>query len=297
MPSHVERFLHHLKTRKAASPHTIRAYLTDLRAFQRYLEKVGLTVEQVTHHTLRAYLSRVTDTLAASTRSRRLAALKSFYAFLQKSGVLAASPARRVRSPKLPKRLPKVIPIDEVFALLDTESDEDNARTRRDRAMRELLYGGGLRVSELCGLDLDDLDREAGVVRVLGKGSKERICPLHAGAWSAVDRYLEKRGELSGLGRKGTDSEALFLNHRGGRLTPRSVARLLDAWVERCAVIRKVSPHAFRHSFATHLLASGADIRTIQELLGHASLSTTQRYTAVSFELLQGIYDDAHPRA
>ncbi len=292
----ISLFRHHLQTRKAASPHTVRGYLVDLRAFERYLRELGLGFNEVTHQTLRAYFSRITDTLSAASRSRRLAALKSFYAFLQKSGRIAASPARRVRSPKLPKRLPKVIPIDEVFALLDTPA-EDTVLTRRDRAMRELLYGGGLRVSELCGLDLHDLDREAGVVRVLGKGSKERICPLHAGAIGAVDRYEERRGELLAAGRKGQAPRALFLNHRGGRLTQRSVARLLDSWVERCALARKVSPHAFRHSFATHLLASGADVRTIQELLGHASLSTTQRYTQVSFELLQSTYDDAHPRA
>jgi integrase/recombinase XerC len=163
--------------------------------------------------------------------------------------------------------------------------------------MLEVLYGGGLRVSELCGLSLRDVDFPQRTVRVLGKGNKERICPLNEGAIDALKAWLERRGELLAKPGKKQDPSALFLNFRGGRLTTRSVERHLDKYVQQLGLQRELSPHALRHSFATHLLAGGADIRSIQELLGHASLSTTQRYTAVSFEQLQAVYDKAHPRA
>jgi integrase/recombinase XerC len=201
-----------------------------------------------------------------------------------------------VKSPKLPKTLPKPVPIDELLALLETPSQK-TVLGLRDRAIFHVLYGGGLRVSELCGLSLDDVDPKAGLVRVMGKGSKERLCPLNPKALEALSLYGARRGELLAKIRPGQDPDALFLNYRGGRLTARSIARHLDKHVVACALARKISPHALRHSFATHLLAGGADVRTIQELLGHASLSTTQKYTAVSFELLQQVYDKAHPRA
>jgi integrase/recombinase XerC len=201
-----------------------------------------------------------------------------------------------VKTPKLPQRLPRAVPVDEAFALMEAPDDE-KLLGLRDMAMLEVLYGGGLRVSELCGLDLDDVDLKQRTARVLGKGNKERICPLHEGAVAAVQSWLERRGELLAKPAKKQDPHALFLNFRGGRLTTRSVERHLDRYVQQLGLQRKMSPHALRHSFATHLLAGGADIRSIQELLGHASLSTTQRYTAVSFEQLQKVYDTAHPRA
>ncbi|MFZ5439912.1 MAG: tyrosine recombinase XerC, partial [Myxococcota bacterium] len=210
--------------------------------------------------------------------------------------VIEVNPARRVKTPKLPQRLPRAVPVDEAFALMEAPDDE-KLLGLRDMAMLEVLYGAGLRVSELCGLDLDSLDLRARTVRVLGKGNKERIVPLHEGAVDAVRAWLERRGELLVKPAKKQDPRALFLNFRGGRLTTRSVERHLDKYVEQLALQRKMTPHALRHSFATHLLAGGADIRSIQELLGHASLSTTQRYTAVSFEQLQSVYDKAHPRA
>jgi integrase/recombinase XerC len=189
-----------------------------------------------------------------------------------------------------------VLPVEEVFALLDVH-DLKTVLGLRDKAILELLYAGGLRISELCGLDLLDVDRSGRIVRVMGKGSKERLVPVNAQSIRALEAYLARRGELLATPKPGQEPEAMFLNFRGGRLTPRSIARHLDAHVLKCALARKVSPHALRHSFATHLLGGGADIRSIQELLGHASLSTTQRYTHVTWEQLQQVYDAAHPRA
>jgi integrase/recombinase XerC len=233
---------------------------------------------------------------AATSRARRLAGLKSFYKFLVRRKIIEVSPARRVKTPKLPQRLPRAVPVDEAFALMGAP-DLERLLGVRDHAMLEVLYGGGLRVSELCGLSLDSVDRRSGTVRVLGKGNKERLCPLNEVALASLDAWIERRAELLAKPRRGQDPAALFLNFRGGRLTTRSVQRHLDKYVQQLALNRKLSPHALRHSFATHLLAGGADIRSIQELLGHASLSTTQRYTAVSFEQLQSVYDKAHPRA
>ena len=290
----LSRFKDHLEHSRGASPHTVRAYLADLIELEGYLAKQGLALEVATHLAIRGHLGVLAVDHAASSRARKLASIKSFFKFLTRQKELPASPARRVKTPKLPARLPKVLPVDEVFAVLAAPG-EDQVLGLRDRAILEVLYGGGLRISELCGLCLNDLDGAGAVVRVMGKGSKERLCPLNPAAFAAVERYLERRDELAL--KPGADETALFLNHRGGRLTPRSIARHLDAYVRQLGLPRKVSPHALRHSFATHLLGSGADVRSIQELLGHASLSTTQRYTHVSWESLQAVYDKAHPRA
>ncbi len=294
--SHVDDFLRHLEISRALSPHTLRAYSQDLKIFFAYLEPLGITAEKATHLHIRGFLGVQSVTLAPASRARRLAAVKAFFQFLSRRKVIEVNPARRVKTPKLPQRLPRAVPVDEAFALMDAP-DAEKVLGLRDMAMLEVLYGGGLRVSELCGLSVDDLDVHARTARVLGKGNKERICPLHEGAIAAVVAWLERRGELLVKPAKKQDPTALFLNFRGGRLTTRSVERHLDRYVTQLGLNRKMSPHALRHSFATHLLAGGADIRSIQELLGHASLSTTQRYTAVSFEQLQSVYDKSHPRA
>ncbi|MFO0600063.1 MAG: tyrosine recombinase XerC [Myxococcaceae bacterium] len=293
---HVEAFLRHLQVARAASKHTVRAYTQDLKALEAYLQPLNVAVEKATHLHLRGFLGVQSVTLAAASRARRLAGLKSFYGFLARRKVIEVNPARRVKTPKLPQRLPRAVPVDEAFAIMEAP-DVEKVLGLRDAAMLEVLYGGGLRVSELCGLDLRSLDARAKTVRVLGKGNKERICPLHDGAIDAIGAWLARRPELLATPAKKQDPDALFLNFRGGRLTPRSVERHLDRYVRQLGLQRKLSPHALRHSFATHLLAGGADIRSIQELLGHASLSTTQRYTAVAFEQLQKVYDQAHPRA
>lgn len=294
--AHVAEFLKYLEVARAVSPHTLKAYTQDLHAFQRYLEPLGIALEKVNHLNIRGFLSMQAVDKAATTRARRLAALKSFYKFLARRKIIAISPARRVKSPKLPQRLPRAVPVDEAFAIVGAP-DPERVLGARDRAMLEVLYGAGLRVSELCGMSLNSLDRSSGIVRVVGKGNKERLCPLNEIALEAIDAWLEVRLTLLAKPHKHQDPTALFLNFRGGRLTTRSVERHLDTYVKGLALNRKLSPHALRHSFATHLLAGGADIRSIQELLGHASLSTTQRYTAVSFEQLQSVYDKSHPRA
>lgn len=296
MSALVDEFLRYLDVSRAVSPHTLKAYAQDLKAFAAYLEPQQVPLEKATHLHIRGFLGVQSVNLAPTTRARRLAGIKAFYKFLTRRKLIDANPARRVKTPKLPQKLPRAVPVDEAFALMEAP-DEDRTLGLRDRAMLEVLYGGGLRVSELVGLSLRSLDRRAGVVRVLGKGNKERLCPLNPSALEAIDAWLAVRGELLAKAHKKQDPEALFLNFRGGRLTTRSVERHLDRYVQQLGLNRKMSPHALRHSFATHLLAGGADIRSIQELLGHASLSTTQRYTAVSFEQLQKVYDSAHPRA
>jgi integrase/recombinase XerC len=289
-------FRTYLEDFRGFSPHTVRAYLKDLEAFNSYLEKQGETLLSASHAHIRGHLGVLTVDNAPRSRARKLASIKAFYRYLVRVGKLTNSPAKLVKSPKLPQGLPKPVPVDELFALL-ASVPEKTVLGLRDRAMLELLYGAGLRVSELCGLNLGSVDRTQGQIRVMGKGAKERLCPVHALAVRTLECYLARRGELLAKAHPKQAPEALFLNHRGGRLTTRSVARHLDSYVRRLGLARKVGPHALRHSFATHLLAGGADIRGIQELLGHASLSTTQRYTAVSFEKLQEIYDAAHPRA
>ncbi|MFT3707940.1 MAG: tyrosine recombinase XerC [Archangium sp.] len=293
---HVDAFLRHLEVSRALSKHTLRAYAQDLKALEAYLAPQNVALEKVNHLHLRGFLGVESVKLAAASRARRLAGIKSFYGFLTRRKIIEVNPARRVKTPKLPQRLPRAVPVDETFALMEAP-DAEKVLGLRDIAMLEVLYGGGLRVSELCGLDLTSLDARSKTVRVLGKGNKERICPLHDGAMEALRVWLERRNELLVKPAKNQAPEALFLNYRGGRLTTRSVERHLEKYVQQLGLQRKVSPHALRHSFATHLLAGGADIRSIQELLGHASLSTTQRYTAVSFEQLQSVYDKAHPRA
>ena len=213
--------------------------------------------------------------------------MRSCFKFLARRGVVELNPARQVRSPKLPKRLPSFLPKDESKELLDLRTERSGAGLR-DGAVLELLYATGLRVAECCGLDRDDVDRRQGTVRVLGKGGKERVVPVGDEALHAVDSWLAVRGEARG---------ALFTNARGGRLTTRSVHRIVKQRARAAGIDRRVTPHTLRHSFATHMLGEGADLRLIQELLGHSRLSTTQRYTHVSPEHLMKVYDSTHPRA
>lgn len=294
-PAELEQFQEHLEKRRFASPHTVRSYLSDLREFAAYLAAQGTSLMAASPIAIRGFLGTLATDREASTRARKLSSIKAFYKFLVSRKAIAGSPAKNLRAPKRASRLPRVVPVDDLFALFDTPSRK-TVLGLRDRAIFEVLYGAGLRVSEVCGLSLPDLDREGQVLRVLGKGRKERRCPLHAHGWGVLDEYLDRRAELLRT-RADLPDSPLFLNFRGGRLTPRSVARHLDRYVVVCALKRKISPHALRHSFATHLLGSGLDIRSIQELLGHQNLSTTQRYAAVSWDLLQKTYDLAHPRA
>lgn len=285
----LERFRAHLEAGGAAQ-NTVRAYLADLAQFEGYLRGRGLALEAATREAIRGW--QATLTIGPASRQRKLASVRAFFRFMVRSGRATTNPARMLRTPTLPAPIPRVLPPDEVLAILRAPP----ARTvlgLRDRAMLELLYGAGLRVGEVCGLSLGDVELRQRMVRALGKGRKERLVPFNVHAASALSRYLTRRGELL----VGVPTDALFLNRRGGRLTARSVARGLARYVERCALARKVSPHALRHSFASHLLAGGADVRAIQLLLGHATLSTTQRYTHVALELLVRTYGRTHPRA
>jgi integrase/recombinase XerC len=297
MPSpELEAFREYLAHRRRASPRTVESYGMDLAALDRYLEEKGVPLLRASHVVLRGFLAHIAPDLKESSRARKLSAVKALYRFLVREGKLEKNPAAQLKAPKVPRTLPRALPVEEVLALLDAP-DGAHVRSLRDQAILEVLYAAGLRVGELCALSLGDVDLTEGTVRVMGKGRKERISPLHGRAIRALQRYLAQRGELLAKPARHQDPEALFLNHRGGRLTARGVALQLDRYVQQCALDRHVSPHALRHSFATHLLGSGLDIRSIQELLGHASLSTTQRYTQVSWELLQRVYDDTHPRA
>ncbi|ABS26890.1 tyrosine recombinase XerC [Anaeromyxobacter sp. Fw109-5] len=297
LPPEVQRFAVYLRTERRASPHTVKAYLTDLSQYAAYLAGAGQGVVPSSPALVRAFLARAAGEAGATSLGRKLSAIRTLYRFLVREGLAAGNPARSVSGPKRPMRLPQVLPEEEVAALV--EAPELAAPLeQRDRAFLELLYASGLRVSELTGLDLASIDLSGRLVRVLGKRNKERIVPFGASAGEAVRRYLDEARPILAAGRDhATAEEALFLNYRGGRLSPRSVARRLDRWVLATGLPRHVHPHVLRHCFATHLLGNGADLRGIQELLGHASLSTTQRYTHVDWKRLAAVYDAAHPRA
>jgi integrase/recombinase XerC len=289
MDAAVGSFLEYLGVERGASPHTLRSYATDLTEFTSFLaaEKIDGLASADTR-AVRAFLAHLhRRRLSKATIARKLAAVRSCFRFLARRGALEVNPARQVRSPRLGRRLPSVLPKDEATQLLDAVPEPTAAGTR-DRALLELLYASGLRVAEGCGLDLDDLDEARRTVRVLGKGDKERVVPVGETALEALDTYLALRGRQRG---------PLFLNARGGRLTPRSAHRIVKRLARRAGISQRVTPHTLRHSFATHMLGEGADLRLIQELLGHSRLSTTQRYTHVSPEHLMRVYDAAHPRA
>ncbi len=291
----LQRFIAYLGEERRRSSHTVSAYRIDITQFLDHLEKLAVGITQVEAVTVRGFLVTIADRMASSRR-RKLTALRSFYRYLMRVGAAAKNPPAELMNPKLPQPLPRALPEDEAAALVETPSDRTLAGAR-DRAILELLYGGGLRVSELCGLDVADYDRSARELRVFGKGQKERRVPLPGRARATLDAYLVRRPELLLKKRPKQAPEALFLNLRGGRLTPRSIERHVDRYARVCALARHVSPHALRHSFATHLLNAGADLRSIQELMGHASLSTTQRYTQMSWERLQEVYRASHPKA
>lgn len=294
----VSRFLAYLEDQRHVSKQTLRAYVSDLGQFrallaERHAEKLP-GPEAIDALTIRGFVARLHNAgLAKSSIARKLSAVRSFLKHAVRMGVIDVSPAEGIPTPKQPKLLPKNLTVDEVFALLDKIAGDDVA-ARRDRALLEFLYATGLRVGELAALDLDDVDHAGGLVRVVGKGNKERIVPFGSKARTSLLAWLSASEPL----RRGSiDANALFLNLRGTRLTDRSVRRILDRRVREAAIAAHVSPHALRHTFATHMLGAGADLRAIQELLGHESLSTTQRYTHVGVEALMAVYDNAHPRA
>jgi integrase/recombinase XerC len=288
----IEEFCRYLGVERNVSPHTLKAYRTDLEMFREFIGKEqggAVSVDGVTHLLIRRYLASLARDSRKSTMGRKLAAIRSFFKYLVREGKARKNPAELVNTPKKEKRVPFHLNIDEVTTLV-TAPGGSELLVLRDRAILETLYSSGIRVGELTGLDVDGVDLEEGLVRVLGKGGKERIVPLGSHARAALADYLSARN--------GPRHDApLFLNARGGRLTSRSVARTVDRYMLKIAAMKKVSPHTLRHTFATHLLEGGADLRAIQELLGHASLSTTQKYTHVSIDRLMEVYDKAHPKA
>ena len=293
MRAAVARFLRHLDRERNASPATVRAYGYDLEQFQGYLE-LELRREprpaDVDHVLIRGFLASLHQReLRKVTTARKLAALRTFFRWLCREGVVEANPARLLLAPRRERRIPSVLDETQVAALLDAPGDALAAV--RARAILELLYAAGIRCAELVALDTADLDLAGRQVRVLGKGSKERIVLFGGRAQQALREWLARRPGLR------PRDDALFLNARGGRLSDRSIRKLVEGRVRAVALQRRCSPHTLRHSFATHLLSRGADLRAIQELLGHASLSTTQRYTHVDTRHLLEVYRKAHPRA
>jgi integrase/recombinase XerC len=279
--------------------------LSDLEQFHDYLCPAGpngkrrhVDIAQIDHITIREYLATLYRERRKKTSiARKLATLRTFFKYLCREQVVEMNPARLVSSPRLEKKLPKALSIDDVIKFIETP-ESDTALGKRDRAILELLYATGMRVAELTGLNLADVDFRHDSVLVRGKGRKERIVPFGSKAKQAIQTYLSVRGELLiEASEERRDPMALFLNYQGTRITTRSVGRMIDKYVREAAMAGEVSPHSLRHSFATHLLSAGADLRAIQELLGHARLSTTQIYTHVSPEKLMEVYDKAHPKA
>ena len=326
MKPSVGKFLEYLHAVRNASPYTIANYRKDLEQFLAYLtppESEMPALEAIDHKMIREFVGHLHESgLEKSSIARKLAALRSFFKYCVREGMLKENPARLVPTPKLPKRIPAVLSAEEMSGFLDqlagpgrpigrrreslTRSNntlaklEDSVLLCRDRAILELLYAAGLRVSELTGLDLVDVDEKDQVVRVMGKGRKERVVPYGGKAAEALRLYWPVREKLlleNKANEKKPDIEAVFLNYRGRRLTTRSVGRLVKKYVKLVNINWDLHPHSLRHAFATHLLADGADLRAIQELLGHASLSTTQKYTHASMRQLMDIYDKAHPHA
>ena len=334
----IQKYLEYLRSVRNSSPHTVLNYGKDLQQFSAYLSPPGVAtpgVTHITHQIIREYVGHLhSQKLEKSSIARKLASLRSFFKYCVREGLLKENPARLVPTPKLPKRIPSVLSAEEMNGFLNqlaldpptlpstpvgsaqksqtSESarphgrripDEEALLLRRDRAILELLYAAGLRVSELTGLNLADMDRREKMLRVRGKGNKERIVPYGGKAQEALEAYWPVREQLllqHNTGRHRASPahhEAIFLNYTGRRLTQRSIGRIVKKYVRLANINWDLHPHSLRHAFATHLLADGADLRAIQELLGHQSLSTTQKYTHASIRQLMDIYDKSHPHA
>ncbi len=301
----VRSFIESLPAEKGYSMHTCRAYTRDLEEFVGYLVENGypraaagdpsdaLGPHDVTAVAIRGYLGFLHQKNQKSSIARKLSTLRSFFKFLVKKGVIDSNPVEGILTPKREKTLPGYLPIDAVFRLLDS-IETDSVLAARNRAIFETLYSCGIRVSELAGLNVYDVDRDGATLRVLGKGAKERMVPVGRKALDAIAHYREALQLEVGI--SGGMDGPLFLNRQGQRLTPRSIARILKKLVTACGILTPVSPHTLRHTFATHMLDAGADLRSVQELLGHKNLSTTQKYTHVSIDRLMETYDRAHPR-
>lgn len=291
-------FLRWLTFEKGYSRHTVAGYQHDLLEFAATIAD-GIPVQTIDAGSVRQFVVSLHGKNNAATVARKLSAMRTFFRFLQRQKVVAADPLSGISGPKIDQLIPVFLTVDEVFLLMETPNEKDTFLLR-DRAILELLYSTGVRVAELVSRDLHHLDFDSEMLRVRGKGNKERLVPVGRSAREAVLAWLSHRQQLmrerAGRG-LALEKEALFLNSRGSRLTTRSVERIVRAYGERAGIPQTVTPHALRHSFATHLLEMGADLRSVQELLGHASLSTTQRYTHLTLDHLAEVYDKAHPMA
>jgi integrase/recombinase XerC len=297
----IDEYANYLKLEKNVSPHTLRNYLSDLRQFDEFLSRRAkenaekkIPIEDVTVHLVRAYLASLSKHNKKSSIGRKLAALKGFFRYLLREKKIQSDPLAWISTPKQEKPLPAFLSVDDVFLLLGGIQG-DGLLTIRDRAILETLYSTGVRVSELVGLDWHDVDFQLGIIRVVGKGLKERIVPIGETALKTLRNYGDEQAIKWRRAAKG--ETPVFLNHRGGRITTRSVGRVVEKYLKAAGIAVRMGPHGLRHTFATHLLNGGADLRVIQEMLGHASLSTTQRYTHLNLDQLTAVYDKAHPRA
>lgn len=298
MDKYLSSFEDYLSSERNYSKHTLKAYMADIKEFALVLKEMGLVsadngdidFAHLDETPIRTYISRLYGKNKKVSISRKLASVRTFFEFLIRDGKLKSNSAKLVPTPKGEKRLPTFLTVDEVVKLVETPGS-DNVYESRDRAILELLYSCGLRVSELVGINLNELDLNSMSVKVLGKGNKERMVPLGSKASTAIKTYLPQRLDLK------PKDDYLFVNSRGGRLSTRSIDRIIKKYAAISGIPKNISPHVLRHTFATHLLGGGADLRAIQEMLGHQSLSTTQRYTHTSIEKLMEIYDKTHPRA
>jgi len=288
----INNFLNYIRLQRGDSPHTIRAYKRDLEEFFQFANVEPAKVEPVT---IRGFVSeQILQGKSKTTVARKLSTLRSFFSYLYSEGIIEINPARVVGSVKTKRALPKFLTVDDAFKLVEAP-EEDKFTTQRDRAILELFYSSGIRVSELCGLNMDDLDLKEGLIKVRGKGNKERIVPVGQKAKEALKKYLAVR-QILRIKKKFVQEESpLFINNRGRRISTRQVRRIVEKYAKSIGILEKIGPHTLRHTFASHLLMEGADLRVIQELLGHASLSTTQIYTHVDLKHLMDVYDKAHP--
>ncbi len=295
MKKDIKKFIENLSSEKGYSPNTCRGYKNDLMEFHDYLLESNLPFDpqKIDGLVIRSYLGFLHKKNKKTSIARKLSALRSFFRFMLKTGRLEENPAEGVLTPKRDKTIPNYLSVDDMFRLLDVPQ-KDTILGKRNRAILEALYSTGVRISELGGLNISNVDFHAGIIRVLGKGNKERLVPIGEKAIFAIKQYMNERAKKEG---KLPFEGPLFLNNKGGRLTTRSMARVLENTLKQSGLANRISPHGIRHTFATHMLDAGTDLRALQELLGHATLSTTQQYTHVSIDRLMEIYDKAHPRS
>jgi integrase/recombinase XerC len=302
LQNQIDQFLEHLTHERNMSPHTLRNYASDLAQFRDHLcsieKRPDVEVKEIDRLTIREWMASLHNDHKKTSVARKLASLRTFFQFLIREGIVDVNPAKLVATPKIERKLPNHLSMEDAVRFIETP-DTNTDLGRRDRAIIEFLYATGIRVGELVSINLKDIDFRERLVRVTGKRKKQRIVPFHEHALQALMHYLSETRPafLNNAPAAERDNQAVFLNYQGTRITTRSVGRMIDKYIKQCSDIHDISPHSLRHSFATHLLDQGADLRDIQELLGHALLSTTQIYTQVSMEKMIAVYDKAHPKA